>query len=59
MSTSAVCVTGLVVVTTGTDLTTFGQIITLILIQIGGLGFMTLATMIAIIIGKKSLSKTS
>ena len=53
MSTSAVCVTGLVVVTTGTDLTTFGQIITLILIQISSLGFMTLATMIAIIIGKK------
>ena len=40
-STSAVCVTGLAVVDTGTYFTTFGQVIILILIQIGGIGIMT------------------
>ncbi|MEX2336611.1 MAG: potassium transporter TrkG [Fulvivirga sp.] len=40
-STSAVCVTGLVVVNTATDFTQFGQLIILVLIQIGGLGIMT------------------
>lgn len=40
-STSAVCVTGLVVVDTGSYFTTFGQSIILILIQIGGIGIMT------------------
>ncbi|ABR47813.1 potassium uptake protein, TrkH family [Alkaliphilus metalliredigens QYMF] len=52
-STSAVCVTGLVVVDTGTYWTIFGKTIILILIQIGGLGFMTMATMFAILLGKK------
>ncbi len=42
-STSAVCVTGLVVVDTATHFTLFGQIIILILIQIGGLGILTFA----------------
>jgi trk system potassium uptake protein len=40
-STSAVCVTGLTVVDTGTYFTTFGQVIIIILIQVGGLGIMT------------------
>ena len=40
---SATCVTGLVVVDTATHWTLFGQIVILILIQIGGLGFMTFA----------------
>lgn len=40
-STSAVCVTGLIVVDTGTYFTSFGQYIILILIQLGGLGIMT------------------
>ncbi len=40
-STSAVCVTGLVVVDTGTCFTLFGQVIILFLIQLGGLGIMT------------------
>ena len=40
-STSAVCVTGLIVVDTGTYFTLFGQIILLTLIQLGGLGIMT------------------
>lgn len=52
-STSAVCVTGLVVVDTGTTFTIFGQGIILLLIQVGGLGFMTFATMFAFILGKR------
>ncbi|MDT0644023.1 potassium transporter TrkG [Zunongwangia sp. F363] len=43
-ATSAVCVTGLIVVDTGTYFTQFGQIIILILIQLGGLGIMTFAS---------------
>ena len=43
-STSAVCVTGLIVVDTATHFTVFGQSIILILIQIGGLGIMTIAS---------------
>lgn len=43
-STSAVCVTGLIVVDTGTYFTDFGQIIILSLIQIGGLGILTFAS---------------
>jgi trk system potassium uptake protein TrkH len=52
-ATSAVCVTGLVVVDTGTVLTRFGQVTVLVLIQIGGLGFMSLAAMIAVLLGKR------
>ena len=52
-ATSAVCVTGLVVVDTATTFTLFGQWIILILIQVGGLGFMTFATLFAMILGKK------
>lgn len=52
-STSAVCVTGLVTVDTGTHWTYFGKTVIISLIQIGGLGFMTFATLIALIIGKK------
>ncbi|MCF8223920.1 MAG: ATPase [Bacteroidales bacterium] len=40
-STSAVCVTGLIVVDTGSYFTVFGQIIIMVLIQLGGLGIMT------------------
>lgn len=43
-STSAVCVTGLVVVDTGNYFTEFGQIIIVILIQLGGIGIMTFAS---------------
>jgi len=43
-STSAVCVTGLIVVDTGSYFTQFGQSIILVLIQIGGIGIMTFAT---------------
>ena len=45
-ATSASCVTGLVVVDTGTHFTLFGQIVILVLIQLGGLGFMTAATLL-------------
>lgn len=52
-ATSAVCVTGLVVVDTGTALSQFGQLVVLALIQIGGLGFMTLSTTLFLLAGKR------
>ena len=52
-STSAVCVTGLAVVDTQTTFTVFGQLVILVLIQTGGLGFMTFATFFAVLLGKK------
>ncbi|OXM13049.1 TrkH family potassium uptake protein [Paenibacillus herberti] len=52
-ATSAACVTGLVVVDTGTHYSTAGQAIILILIQVGGLGFMTMATLFAIMLRKR------
>ncbi|KGG80352.1 ATP synthase subunit J [Caloranaerobacter azorensis H53214] len=52
-SASAVCVTGLVVVNTATHWTVFGKVVILILLQIGGLGFMTLATLVALLLGRK------
>ncbi|RTR26574.1 Ktr system potassium transporter B [Robertmurraya yapensis] len=51
-ATSAVCVTGLVVVDTHTTFTMFGQIVIMVLIQIGGLGFMTVGILIALFLGK-------
>jgi trk system potassium uptake protein TrkH len=52
-ATSATCVTGLVVVDTGSRLSLFGQWVVLVLIQIGGLGFMTLSTVIILSLGGK------
>ncbi|QXM07350.1 TrkH family potassium uptake protein [Crassaminicella indica] len=52
-ATSAVCVTGLVVVDTATHWTVFGQTVIILLIQIGGLGFMSMATFFALIFGKR------
>ena len=52
-STSAVCVTGLIVHDTATYWSYFGQAIILILIQIGGLGVVTVATSVFILAGKK------
>ncbi len=52
-STSAVCVTGLVVVDTGTRYSLFGQIVVMCLIQMGGLGIMTMATTVFLLLGKK------
>ncbi|HBX47600.1 MAG TPA: Trk family potassium uptake protein, partial [Clostridiaceae bacterium] len=52
-STSAVCVTGLVTVDTGVHWSLFGQIVIMLLIETGGLGFMTFATMFAILLGRR------
>ncbi|MGB8954761.1 MAG: TrkH family potassium uptake protein [Tumebacillaceae bacterium] len=52
-ATSAVCVTGLVVVDTGDTFSLFGELVVLALVQIGGLGFMTVATFVTILTGKK------
>ena len=52
-ATSATCVTGLIVVDTATRFTFFGQLILLLLIQLGGLGFMTVATFFFVLSGKK------
>jgi trk system potassium uptake protein TrkH len=49
-SASAVCVTGLIVVDTATAFTLTGQVIILILIQMGGLGIMTFAGMISFLV---------
>jgi trk system potassium uptake protein TrkH len=52
-ATSATTVTGLVVLDTGLDFTVFGQVVIMILIQIGGLGLMTFAVLIVVVLGKK------
>ncbi|GAA6524790.1 potassium transporter TrkG [Intrasporangium sp. DVR] len=52
-ATSAVCVTGLVLVDTGSYWSGFGQGVILLLIQIGGLGIMTLASVLAVLIGRR------
>ncbi len=52
-STSAVCVTGLVVVDTGTYFSSFGQVVIVTLIQIGGLGYMTATTLLLLLLGQR------
>ena len=52
-ATSATCVTGLVVADTYTNWTLFGQIVIITLIQIGGLGFITIGVYIAVLLKKK------
>jgi len=52
-STSATCVTGLIVVNTSSAFTVFGQVVIMLLIQIGGLGIMSMSTLMAFLIGKK------
>lgn len=52
-ATSATCVTGLVVADTYQNWTTFGQIIILCLIQVGGLGFLTLGAFISVLLKKR------
>ena len=51
-STSAVCVTGLIVVDTPKDLSTLGQVITMLLIQVGGLGIITFSTVFFVLMGR-------
>jgi trk system potassium uptake protein TrkH len=52
MATSATCVTGLATVSLVDDLSVFGQMVILILLQVGGLGIMTLSSSMAVIMGK-------
>ena len=52
-ATSAVCITGLTVVDTGSRLTTFGQVVVLVLCQAGGLGIMTFAMFAALLLGRR------
>ena len=52
-ATSATCVTGLVVFDTYTQFSTFGQAVVLLLIQIGGLGLVTLTTFFNVAIGRR------
>ncbi|MFV0315515.1 MAG: TrkH family potassium uptake protein [Microthrixaceae bacterium] len=52
-ATSAVCVTGLVVVDTGTHWSGFGQGVILALIELGGIGFMTIASLILLAVSRR------
>lgn len=52
-STSAACVTGLITLDTGTYWSHFGQVVIMLLIEVGGLGFMSFATFFALLLGKK------
>lgn len=56
-STSAVCVTGLIVVDTATAFTLFGKLVILFLIQIGGLGLMTFTTFFTLFSGRLSIKE--
>jgi len=55
---SATCVTGLAVLDTSTYWSFFGQVIILILIQVGGLGFMTLVASIFLLLNQKVSMKS-
>jgi trk system potassium uptake protein TrkH len=52
-ATSALCVTGLAVVDTGSTFSLFGHIVILIFLQVGGVGFVTMAVVISVIIGRR------
>lgn len=52
-ATSAVCVTGLIVVDTATFFSLWGKMVILVLIQIGGLGYMTITTLLAMVIRRR------
>ena len=53
ISTSSVCVTGLSTINITNEFNFFGKTVIMLLIQMGGLGFMTMATMVAMILGEK------
>jgi len=57
-ATSAVCVTGLIVVDTEKDLSFFGQAVVLLLIQLGGLGIMTFSTFFMVMFRRKFISQS-
>jgi trk system potassium uptake protein TrkH len=52
-ATSAVCVTGLIVVDTPNALSGFGQVVVLLLIQLGGLGYMAITTVVGLALGRQ------
>ncbi len=52
-ATSAVCVTGLIVVDTASHWSNFGHVVIMCLIQIGGLGIMTMSTAVALVLGRR------
>lgn len=52
-STSAVCVTGLIVVDTATYWSPFGQVVIMVLVQIGGFGIITLGSLLAILVVRR------
>ena len=52
-ATSALCVTGLTVVDTGTTFSLFGHIVILIFLQVGGVGFVTMVVVISVVIGRR------
>lgn len=52
-ATSATCVTGLVVVDTATQWSVFGRTVIILLIQIGGLGLVTITTFFSVLLGRK------
>lgn len=52
-ATSAVCVTGHIVVDTATYFSTFGHVVILSLIQVGGLGYMTATTFLLLLLGRR------
>lgn len=54
---SATCVTGLIVVDTGSYFTPFGKTVILVLIQLGGLGIMTMSTFFLIMLGRRLTMK--
>ncbi len=52
-ATSALCVTGLIVVDTASAWSPLGRVVLMLLIQIGGLGIVTLSTMVALLLGRR------
>jgi len=52
-ATSATCVTGLSVINVGTDLSLFGQIVVLVLVQLGGLGITSFGTFVLVLAGRR------
>ena len=52
-ATSAICVTGLIVLDTGTDFSRFGQVVIMLLIKSGGLGILTLGVLLALATGRR------
>ncbi len=52
-ATTAGCVTGLAIVDTGTHWSTFGEVVIMVMMQVGGLGIMTMATLLALLLSRR------